>query len=85
MIWELSQKIYDESRLITLTLKDNESNAIDYYSWKDGETLILFVSEGLKMYIVKDEYFSHLRLIELEKDKWGISLSSELTEEWMDK
>ena len=83
LTFEFANKVLINENSVTLKLKDADGHAVDSYSWNDGVHIMLLIGmDGNKMYTVNDDIFSHLRIMEIEKGKWGISVSSELIEEW---
>jgi len=83
LTFEFANKVLINENSVTLKLKDTEGHAVDFYSWNDGVHILLLIGkDGNKIYTVNDDTFSHLRIMEIEKGKWGISVSSELIDEW---
>jgi hypothetical protein len=83
LTFEFANKVLINENSVTLKLKDADGHAVDFYSWNDGVHIMLLIGkDGNKMYTVSDDTFSHLRIMEIEKGKWGISVSSELIDEW---
>lgn len=80
LLWTLSNDRIGESNVVKLVVTDRKTEEIIAHQiWTDGVDVTLTITDkGTKMYEVKDELFSHLRIVELGKEVYGILFYSEM-------
>lgn len=81
--WELKNSTATGANFVTLTMYDADGHAFDSASFHDG--IIVFMmknDDGTKTIFINDDLFSHLRILEIEKDTYCVHLYSLLTADY---
>ena len=78
LIWELSNQRIGEDNFVILIVKDKNDKIIESVTWKENIDVFLLKTGEKRNYIVNDDTFSHLRIIEQDKGKYAVHLYSDL-------